>query len=269
MNNFWKRLITGVVFLVVLISGIMINQWTFAVIFAAIDVLALGEFYNACRQKGYQPLAVYSTAVALISFAISFMSAANIIGRQSLLLIVPMLVPIYIVILFSHRSNPVASIATTLYGLVYIGLPFALVSPIAFHTGSYQSILVLGMFVIIWINDTCAYCVGKLIGRHHMFERISPKKTWEGLIGGASIAIAGSYVLAHLSNVLTPQQWAVSAAIIVVFGTLGDLTESQFKRTIGIKDSSNLLPGHGGFLDRFDSIILAIPVIFTYLQLFT
>lgn len=266
MSNFWQRLITGIVFLTVLISGILFSQWTFALLFALIDVLALNEFYRISVKNGNKPLTIYGMAVGLISFALSFLAFANIIEKSALALVVPMLALVFIIVLFGKFENPISTIATTFYGLVYIALPFALISPIAFHTNEYQSIMVLGMFIIIWVNDTGAYCFGVTIGRHHMFERISPKKTWEGLIGGMLTAIGASFVLAHFFDALTQAQWVGLALIICIFGTLGDLAESQFKRTVGIKDSSNLLPGHGGILDRFDSIILAIPVIFAYLQ---
>jgi phosphatidate cytidylyltransferase len=266
MSNFWQRLITGIVFLAVLISGIIYSQWTFAVLFAVIDVLAMWEFYRIGRQGGYDPLAVYGTAVGLAAFVLSFLACAEVVSYQTMLLIVPLLIPIFVIVLFGHFKNPIYTISYTFYGLLYIGLPFALISPIAFHSGAYQSIMVLGMFIIIWVNDTGAYCFGVTIGRHHMFERISPKKTWEGFLGGALAAVGASLLLARFFPALSQTQWIVTALLTVTFGTLGDLAESQLKRTIGIKDSSNILPGHGGILDRFDSIILAIPVIFAYLQ---
>ena len=278
MSNFWQRLITGIVFLVVLISGIIFSQWTFAALFAVIDVLALWEFYRIGRQGGYKPLAVYGTAVGFVAFVLNFLYCSvadkglSTLGQYSVLCFILtflsfLFVLVFIIVLFGHYENPIMTIAYTFYGLLYIALPFALISPIAFHTGEYQSIMVLGMFIIIWVNDTGAYCFGVTIGRHKMFERISPKKTWEGFIGGALAAVGASLLLARFFPVLTQQQWIATALLTVVFGTLGDLTESQLKRTVGIKDSSNILPGHGGILDRFDSIILAIPVIFAYLQL--
>ncbi len=265
MSNFWQRLITGVIFLVVLISAIVYSQWTFAALFSVIDVLALYEFYRIGRQTGYKPIAAYGTVVGLAAFVLSFLASAHIIPVSALALVAILLIPIFIIVLFGNYDNPVATIAYTFYGLVYIALPFALISPIAFH-GGYQSIMVLGMFIIIWVNDTGAYCFGVTIGRHRMFERISPKKTWEGFIGGALAAVGAALILARFFPILGQTQWIVVALITVTFGTLGDLAESQLKRTVGIKDSSNILPGHGGILDRFDSIILAIPVIFAYLQ---
>ncbi|MBR5166773.1 MAG: phosphatidate cytidylyltransferase [Salinivirgaceae bacterium] len=267
MNNFWQRLTTGIVFLAVLISCILINQWTFALLFAIIDALALGEFYHIAKQKDYQPVGVYAIIIGVAAYALSFLSTAGIIGWQYLLLLVPLTALIFVIVLFGKDyKNPINSISTTIYGLVYIAVPFALITPLAFYGGSYQSIIILGMFIIIWTNDTGAYCFGMLLGKHKMFVRISPKKSWEGFFGGALAAVGAALLLSHFYPILSPVQWGVMALLTICFGTLGDLVESQFKRTVGIKDSSNLLPGHGGILDRFDSIILVIPVILAYLQ---
>jgi len=267
MNNFWQRLTTGIIFLTILISGILINQWTFAFLFAIINALALGEFYKILKQKEFKPLGAYSIAIGTAGYIITFLATAGIISHKYILLTVPLILLVFIIILFGRYENPISSISTTLYGLLYIALPFSLITPLGFFSGDYQSIIILGMFIIIWTNDTGAYCFGVLFGRHKMFVRISPKKSWEGFIGGALAAVGASLILSHFYPILTPSQWVIMSLLIICFGTLGDLVESQFKRTVGIKDSSNILPGHGGILDRFDSIILTIPVILTYLQL--
>ena len=145
MSNFWQLLITGVIFLAVLISGIVYSQWTFAALFAIIDTLALWEFYRIGRQSGYKPLSIYGTAAGLAAFVLCFMQSAGLIEPRFLLLIAPVLIPIFIVVLFGRFDNPIIAIAYTFYGLLYVALPFALVSPIAFHAGSYESIMVLGM----------------------------------------------------------------------------------------------------------------------------
>ena len=130
-----------------------------------------------------------------------------------------------------------------------------------------SSYYILAIFVLLWCNDTGAYCTGSLIGRHKLFPRISPGKTWEGSVGGAVLAVAASQVFAHFVPTLTALQWAGFAIVVVVFGTWGDLVESLLKRQLGVKDSGNILPGHGGMLDRFDSSLLAIPATVVYLSL--
>ena len=158
---------------------------------------------------------------------------------------------------------------------LYVALPFALLNVLAFQNSpetssvTYNPILPLSIFVFIWLSDTGAYCVGSLIGKHRLFERISPKKSWVGSIGGAFFSIASSFVFAHFFPFMSTWQWAGLAVTVVIFGTWGDLTESLMKRQLGIKDSGNILPGHGGMLDRFDSALMAIPAAVVYLYVMT
>ena len=154
---------------------------------------------------------------------------------------------------------------------LYVGLPFALLNVLAFQSNGvdagseYQFILPLSIFIFNWINDSGAYCTGMLLGKHPLFKRISPKKSWEGSIGGAVFCIAGSFALAHYFPIMSTAAWVGMSLVVVLFGTWGDLTESLMKRHLGIKDSGNILPGHGGMLDRFDSAIMAIPAAVVYL----
>ena len=177
--------------------------------------------------------------------------------------------------LYLKRSNPLGNWAFSMLSQLYVALPFALLNVLAFHNDpvsssvAYNPILPLSIFVFIWLNDTGAYCVGSLIGKHRLFERISPKKSWEGSIGGAVFSIASSFVFAHYYDFLSVGQWAGLAAVVVVFGTWGDLTESLMKRQLGIKESGNIMPGHGGMLDRFDSALMAIPAAVFYLYVLT
>ena len=154
---------------------------------------------------------------------------------------------------------------------MYIALPFALLNVLAFHSdetaslSQYNAILPLSIFIFNWVNDTGAYCTGMLFGKHKLFERISPKKSWEGSIGGGIFCIIASFLLSHFFPFMSNGVWIGLALTVVVFGTWWDLTESLLKRRLGIKDSGNILPGHGGMLDRFDSAILAIPAAVVYL----
>ena len=160
---------------------------------------------------------------------------------------------------------------------LFLGLPFALLNVLAFHNDpasefssiSYNPILPLSIFIFLWLNDTGAYCIGSLIGKHRLFERISPKKSWEGSIGGGVVAIGVSFILAHYFPFMSMMEWAGLALVVVIFGTWGDLTESLLKRQLYVKDSGNILPGHGGMLDRFDSSLMAIPAAVVYLYALT
>jgi phosphatidate cytidylyltransferase len=156
---------------------------------------------------------------------------------------------------------------------MYIALPFSLINVLAFNATSegyvaFNTLLPLSIFIFLWVNDSGAYCVGSLLGRHKLFPRISPGKSWEGSIGGAVFVLAAAYAISYFldtDQMLAMPVWLGLGLVVVVFGTWGDLVESLFKRTLGIKDSGNILPGHGGMLDRFDSSLLAIPAAVIYL----
>lgn len=174
--------------------------------------------------------------------------------------------------LYLKKENPMLNWAYSTLSQLYIGLPFALLNVLAFHndptydTVSYNPILPLSVFIFLWLSDTGAYCFGTLLGKHRLFERISPKKSWEGSIGGGIIAIGASFILAHYFPFMSTLEWIGMALVVVIFGTWGDLTESLLKRQLHVKDSGSILPGHGGMLDRFDSSLMAIPaaVIYSY-----
>ena len=178
--------------------------------------------------------------------------------------------------LYLKKENPVLNWAYSMLSQLYIGLPFALLNVLAFHNDpgseyssvSYNPILPLSIFIFLWLNDTGAYCIGSLIGKHRLFERISPKKSWEGFFGGLILSLASSQAFAWFAPEINRMNWLGLAATVVLFGTWGDLIESLLKRTLGVKDSGNVLPGHGGMLDRFDSVMLAVPASYIYIELF-
>jgi phosphatidate cytidylyltransferase len=174
--------------------------------------------------------------------------------------------------LYLKRENPVLNWACALLSQFYVALPYALLNVLAFspnhdNGADYNPMIPLSVFVFIWLNDTGAYCVGSLIGKHRLFERISSKKSWEGFIGGCIWVMSFSFVFAHFFPVFSLAKWIGLALTVVVFGTWGDLIESLLKRWLGVKDSGYILPGHGGMLDRFDSALLAIPATVIYLFL--
>lgn len=176
---------------------------------------------------------------------------------------------IFLVKLYKKNdNNPFLSIALFYLGLTYVVLPFALMNVVVHYHGDYNYEILLGLMLIIWASDTGAYFAGIRFGKRKLFERISPKKSWEGAIGGALTAVAFSVLISRYSTGLAMWQWVSIALIVVIAGTYGDLVESMFKRSIQIKDSGTSIPGHGGFLDRFDSLILAVPFIVVYLKLF-
>ena len=196
-------------------------------------------------------------------------------GAAKSVVFIPYLVTVvYLLVseLYAKQEDPINNWAYTMLSQMYIALPFSLLNVLAFTATpngqiSFNTLLPLSVFVFLWVNDTGAYCVGSLLGRHKLFPRISPGKSWEGCIGGAVFVLAAAYLIGEYIDmgILNTLQWLGLGLVVVVFGTWGDLVESLFKRTLGIKDSGNILPGHGGMLDRFDSSLLAIPAAVVYL----
>lgn len=254
-------------------GGILFNQYSYLIVFSIITSLALYEFYSLLSKAGKTPLSkVLNTIGGLCLFisAYFFFSSTS----HSLILLVPYAV--YLLILFvselyKKRSNPIQSLAYAVLGQMYIAIPMALLNFLAFgYTGlggAYHYALLLALFIFIWVNDSFAYLTGSLFGKHRLFERISPKKSWEGFIGGAIFAIIAAVIYAHYFTELPLWAWVGFAVVMIVAGTLGDLIESLVKRTLDVKDSGDLLPGHGGILDRIDSVIFSIPAQFVYLEI--
>lgn len=272
MKNFIQRAITGLIFVAVLIGCIVGGPLSFGLLFCLISALATAEFCNLMNQqegvKINRNICVLGSAALFLCFFYYGMNPA-----ETGIFIPYLIIIIYLMIseLYLKKEHPLNSWAYAMFSQVYIGLPFALLNVLAFQSigtesmSQYLFILPLSIFIFNWVNDTGAYCTGMLLGKHPLFKRISPKKSWEGSIGGATFCIVASVALAHFFPILTTATWIGLALTVVVFGTWGDLTESLMKRQLGIKDSGNILPGHGGILDRFDSSIMAIPAAVVYL----
>lgn len=268
MKNLATRTITGLLFTLTLIAGMLFHELSFAALFLVIEVLALLEFYRILRRCGANSQRIYGSLVGAFVFISGFLWYYLNVGALLALLIFPLFIFIFVWELYRNKKRPIINIASTVLGIIYITLPLTLLNHIAFFSGEYQGKLILGLFILMWASDTGAYVFGVLFGRNRLFERISPKKSWEGFFGGLFTSVLGAYLLSRFYGVFVNEEWYVIAVLLVVFGTLGDLVESMFKRSVNLKDSGKILPGHGGILDRFDSILLAIPVIFTYLYFF-
>lgn len=270
MKNFIQRAITGIIFVAVLIGCIIGSPLSFGILFAIISGMATYEFCNLVnKQEDVDINRNICTLGSVFLFFCFFYYGINPTDTGIFIPYLILLVYLMISELYLKKSNPIHNWAYSMLSQVYVGLPFALLNVLAFQsieaTSYYQFILPLSIFIFIWINDTGAYCTGMLFGKHRLFERISPKKSWEGSIGGAVFCIAAAFALAHWVPVMNTMEWIGMALTVVIFGTWGDLTESLMKRHLGIKDSGNILPGHGGMLDRFDSAIMAIPATVVYL----
>lgn len=270
LPNIIVRIIAGAVFVALLLGGILINEYTYAVIFSIVTALCLYEFYGLIERDA--KVKVFK-ALNIIGGILLFWGAyfqqqhlcPDILSFSPYILFI---IALFVSELYLKRENPLKSLAYSLLGQIYIAFPFALTNSLVFDPrGEYVYIYILAVLVFIWVNDSFAYLTGMLLGKHRLFERISPKKSWEGFIGGAIFAIASSLLFSHFAGGIPTIAWMVFAALVVVFGTWGDLIESLMKRTLGVKDSGNMIPGHGGILDRFDSTILAIPAAVVYLAI--
>ncbi|NVO01770.1 MAG: phosphatidate cytidylyltransferase [Bacteroidetes bacterium] len=270
MKNLITRTITGIVFVTLIIGSILFSHESFAIVFGIITILGLYEFYHLCETDGIKPMKYYGIFVGTTLFVLISLFSMNLIDKKLLLIIFPLIFLVFIFELYKKSEKPFTNISYTIFGIFYIALPLSLLNFIAkpnFNLGEYQYAVLLGFFLLIWIYDTGAYVFGSLLGRHKLFERVSPKKSWEGSIGGSLACIALAYALSIFYPEIKMVDWIVVSIIIIIFGTFGDLVESLFKRSINCKDSGTIFPGHGGVLDRFDAVLLAAPFVFSYLEL--
>ena len=274
MKNFIQRAITGLIFVAVLVGCIIGSPLSFGLLFCIISAMATAEFCNLMnKQEGVKMNRNICVLGSITLFLCFFYYGMN--PAQTGIFIPYLIIIIYLMIseLYMKKEHPLNSWAYAMLSQLYVGLPFALLNVLAFQTNGttsdsqYLFILPLSIFIFNWVNDTGAYCTGMLLGKHPLFKRISPKKSWEGSIGGCVFSIAAAFALAHFFPIMSTAKWIGMGIIVVIFGTWGDLTESLMKRQLGIKDSGNILPGHGGMLDRFDSAIMAIPAAVVYLYL--
>ena len=280
MKNFIVRTITAVFFVAAIVTCFLRAE-AMILLFALVTGLTVWEFTGLVNDRGSVTVNRMISTVAGVYFF--FAMAGYNSGIVSAGVFIPYLITlIYLMVaeLYLKQEDPIHDWAYTMLSQLYIALPFSLLSVLAFRSvGSdiiYTWHVPLSVFVFLWINDTGAYLCGSLLGKHKLFPRISPGKSWEGSIGGGILVMAVAVLVWYLTEQynmndlqLSAIEWAGLGLTVVIFGTWGDLIESLFKRTLGIKDSGNILPGHGGMLDRFDSSLLAIPAAVVYLYTLT
>jgi phosphatidate cytidylyltransferase len=291
MNETLKRTISGAVYIALLLTSILFSTESFIILFGIFLIIAIYEFCNLVDLNKVFSIffgAFLYSYIILISlynkettlFLEDFLNfkfnlSTNIQQLDLILLAVTIVIAIKCVLFLFYDSVQKVSISSKyLYLLGYITLPFVFIIKISFGTNDYNPKIIIGLFILIWTNDTFAYLVGKSIGKHKLFERISPKKTIEGFLGGVVFAAFAGFLISKLYIQPNPDFssrsiliWMIIALIASIFGTIGDLIESKFKRIAGVKDSGAIMPGHGGVLDRLDSVIFVAPVIFLFYQI--
>ena len=275
LKNLIVRSISGATFVAIMITG-MLNFTAMLFLFTLIIGAAIWEFTGLVNER--DGITVNRFICSAAGMFLNLAMAGFCSGLTPAIVFVPYLITIiylFVSELYLKQEDPIHDCAYAMMSQLYIALPFACINILAFTTGEFYWLMPLSVFIFLWCNDSGAYLVGSLIGRHKLFPRVSPGKSWEGSIGGGIFVIAVAVLIGYLTenpsapNALTIPQWVGLGIVVAVFGTWGDLVESLFKRTLGIKDSGNILPGHGGMLDRFDSALMAIPAAVVYLYALT
>lgn len=264
------RAITAFFFTIVMLASIFLGVYTFTGFYLALSIIALLEFYKLVKMGGIRPHRNIGVLVASVLFL--FTAAFHFLQFEIkyLLLSVPLLFSVFISELYKKSKIPFANIAYTYVGFIYVTIPFCFFYSLGFLLDgtTYQYQFPLAFLLLLWANDTGAYLFGMKFGKRRLFERHSPKKSWEGFFGGVLTSVLVALILAHYFKQVDLPAWVGMAVLIGSFGTLGDLVESMLKRSLDAKDSGSFLPGHGGFLDRFDGLLIAAPVVYVYLYLF-
>lgn len=244
------------------------GPYAFGIVQSLFLLLCLYEFQKMIEKNGASMGKFSFLLWGVISYFIVLLYLWDIWGMKYLLLIILIIFKIIIAELYNDYKSPISNIGMIMLGLIYIVLPFSILNFLFYpelNFGFPTNVLLIGFFIVIWGNDTFAYLSGMAFGKHKLFERISPKKTWEGTIGGAIFGVIVAIVFSVFFKELNVFQWIGYALTIIIFGTFGDLFESLIKRTLGLKDSGTIMPGHGGILDRFDSVLLAAPFAYIYI----
>ena len=271
MTNLKQRVLTGTILAILIITSILGGVYSFTILILAINLLSLMEFYQLFHLYTLRPRNILGTLfseIILISFTLVIANSNN---WRILLINIIAAFCIFLLELYLKSATPFQNLSLIFFGIICITIPLCFFIGIAFFTDGparYQQQLILGYFFILWASDTGAYFVGKNMGKRHLFKRISPNKTWEGSIGGMITALLIAYFTSLYFTTLHTADWMCIALIIVVIGTFGDLIKSMMKRSLNLKDSGTILPGHGGMLDRFDSLLSSAPFVFCYLKLF-
>ena len=264
MREILRRSITGVIYVVLLLGAVFLSSDAFDFLFMAFGLACLYEFKRIVHLKGYYIFVAYLALWWVFIYLTNDTTAVNLLMLCTVAVNLALLM-----FLFSKKPRKFTNFQKFIIGLFYIGGGCIFLTMIPYKHESFAQFLIMGIFILIWVNDTFAYLVGRTLGRTKLFPAVSPKKTIEGSVGGLIFALVAAYFLSWYETRLTVTEWMAMACLIVVAGSLGDLLESKFKRMAGVKDSGAILPGHGGIWDRLDSLVFAAPFAYLILNIFS
>ena len=272
LSNLITRTLAGAVYILLIVGSLFLGNITFGILCLIVMIFSLDEFFKLMKRLKMNGDVLPAISMASASLISLMLYMNELTGPQSISLIFLFFLLIMIIQMSKNQRNPILNSAINIFSLVYLFIPFVCLYLIGFFnnyawTNTFSHELLLGFFILNWVSDTGAYLVGSAIGKNKLIERISPKKTIEGSVGAIVTTIAVSYLLSMYYHQVSTLDWIVIAILIVTFGTVGDLFQSLLKRKAEVKDSGNLIPGHGGIMDRFDSVYFSAPVVFVYLNL--
>ncbi len=263
MREIFRRALTGAVYIILLLSAVFLSSDAFDFLFMTFGLACLYEYKRLVQLRGYHIFLAY------LALWWAYIYLVHDLSLIYVLLFLTITVDFTLLFfLFSKNKNLFSTFRKFVVGLFYIGGGCIFLTMIPYKDDDFAKLLIMGIFILIWVNDTFAYLVGSLLGRTKLYPSISPKKTVEGTVGGFIFAMGAAYIIGKYEPIISPMQWMILAIVIVIFGSLGDLLESKLKRTAGVKDSGAILPGHGGMLDRLDSLIFAAPFAYVTLIIF-
>jgi phosphatidate cytidylyltransferase len=267
MSNLQQRVIVGFAGAASILTGICFNQWSYCLLFFIICLFSLREFHSLVNSTGVMTNKFFGVFLGLVLFLTSFLVVTGYLSSSVYIFFFALAFLLFLIELFQINEKPFERTAFSFLAIVYTALPYALLNYVVIRNGQYNFKVILGILLLLWANDTGGYFGGRFLGKHKLYERISPKKTWEGSISGGLLSLIIAYFLYYFFPEFSLLTWMGLSFIIIVAGSLGDLVESQLKRSLSIKDSGSSIPGHGGFLDRFDGLIVSIPFIAVYFEL--
>jgi phosphatidate cytidylyltransferase len=263
MREFLRRLLTGVVYVILLLSAVFLSSDAFDFLFMIFGLACLYEYKRLVLLRGYYIF------VAYLGLWWMFIYLVNDAVLVNVLMFITIAVNLTLIYFLFSKKKIYHTYQKFIVGLFYIGGGCIFLTMIPYKNNEFAKLLIMGIFILIWVNDSFAYLVGKSIGRTKLYPSVSPKKTVEGTLGGFIFTMAAAYIMARYEPIVEPTQWLILAAVIVLMGGIGDLIESKLKREADVKDSGAILPGHGGMLDRLDSLIFAAPFAYLTLNIFT